>query len=897
MKSKYLFYVMAASLALASCSDEEFGYGENAAQQKGDMVSVEELNLVFTKTGADAQTRAEWAEKEGGNGLEFQWTSKDDAIGMVYTGQGGKFGTTNYKFAADSLKFDVDIVEVKTEPDKSNATGLFYPILDKYDGLELGEANYINYQLKSGKVEAEFTASLGHSATAKFETVNDYLLKGYYVAYYPFDGDYKNAGELIPVKSPKEIKVGKDSEVTTIASNDESARADSIKKFNLQAVRESTFSYSAPVEVKAGKQVTEFALKNLSSVLRIKIANEAELADVKELKSVVLRTKGKDAFVVKGKLNNPSAAPSADVITVDEKEGKTATLFVRYGNANYLRLLASKKASDKDSVEVCFPVLPTMLASDGIEVILIDKDDKACVLEAKFKTTGVTLPAGKRINLSTKVTKDTKFNQSFVTTAQDLQKAITDTKSLTTLTTINLLGDITADTLKMVGTSKDDWKGGVTIVASAGSKLTLKNPNISLFNSEDAEPQPIRLTIKAPLAIEDTLSTIQGTVALNGETTIDGRLTLGYAKSTGEHYSGQLVIGGKTTILPGATLIAAYAKRYGVTVNKNAQLIIAKSEDGKKVGKFINGNFKYGPIAGYQYSDGYVQYKSDLTIEGAMTVDGVLEDGGDTQIKGGKMIINGTVTNRNTLNVTNSGTIEVNGKFFNELTDTVTNSYGNPGNIKIETGKLTVNAEGEIYNKSSLNCMGTFVNNGTFFDYVGSVYGGVPYTSNGAYACYVNSAIRLTEAYKRLNQYAKDKFQKIILQKGSYDLTTDKKAAANVNFENSDSITISKAEIINSLKVNKGMVTIAGNLKIAGAAINTQPVVPLNIVKDGKITFNNNIEVKIKGAIVNAGTFDLLNAKTATDLPANVYCTSADVTKGAWTNYPLVIADGSFWTE
>lgn len=882
MKSKYLFCAMAASLAFASCSNEELGYGEAAKQ--GDMVSVEELNLVFTKTGADAQTRAAWAEKEGGKGLEFQWTSKTDAIGMVYTGQGGTTGITNYKFAAKELKFDEEIVEVKVDANENKATDLFYPIAD--DGnysITLGSDDYENYKAKDGKGD-KFDASLGHSATAKFETVNDEILKGYYVAYYPHAAEYKNAGELIPVKSPKEITVGTDTPIAPTALT-EGDNADIITA-NLKAVGENTFSYSAPVEVKAGKQVTEFALSNLSSVLRIKIANEGELGDAKNLKSVVLRTKGNDAFVVKGKLNNPSAVPSADVITVDEKEGRTATLFVRYGSANYLQLATSKKATDKDTVEVYFPVLPTTLASDGIEVILIGSDNKACVLDAKFKTTGVALPAGKRINLTTKVTKDTKFDQAFVTTAADLQAAITTAKTQTAPTTINLLGDITADNLSMSGAEEINWKGGVTIVASTGSKLTLKNPTISLFNPEDATTQKALLTINAPLAIEG--GSIEGTVALNGETTIDGNLQLGKANSGADLYSGQLVISGNTTILPGATLTSVYSKGYGVTVGKNANLIIAKSDDGKKVGKFINDNFKYDDV----------QYKSDLTIEGTMTVNGELEDGGDTQINGGKLIINGTATNRNTLNVTN-GTIEVNGKFYNELDDNTTNKLGKAGNIKIVSGKLTINALGEIYNKSSLNCMGAFVNEGTFYDYVGSVYGGVPYTSNGAYACYVNSEKRLAEAYTRLNIYAKDKFQKIILQKlgkdETYELTAD--AAAKVNFENEDDVTISKAKLINSLKVNKGTVTISGNMKIAGVAINGQEVAPLTIVKDGQATFNNNIEVKANGAIINAGTFNLLPAAEATDLPANVYCTSADVTKGTWTNYPLVIADGSFWTE
>lgn len=872
MRNRYLFCAMAASLALASCSNEEFGYDENVVS-KGDMVSVKGLNMVFTK--ADAQTRAQWDEVEVDKEtkLRFYWTGAEDAIGMVYTGQGGTTGVTNYKFAADSLKFDEAQVGLVVSPAADKSISMFYKIAESYSDITLGTtAGFENYQKKSGVDAVDF----GKSVTAKFETVNDEILKGYYVAYYPFNPEYRNAGEQIPVESVKEITV-------------KATSAEGIVAANLAEVGKHTFSYSTPAAVEAGKQVTEFALKNLSSALRITIANEGELTSAKKLKSVVLRTKGKDAFVVKGKLNNPSAAPSANVIAVDEKEGRTATLFVRYDGDNLLTLEASKKAEDKNSVEVYFPVLPATFAEGGFDVILIGEDNKACVLDAKFTQAGnVTLGAGKRLNLNTTLTKDTKFDQAFVTSAEDLQTAIDNAKGQAAPTTINLLGDIASTDLTMSGVDANDWKGGVTIVASAGSKLILTNPAINIRNDDDATKNTW-LTINAPVAIKG--GSIAGSVALNGETTIEGTLTIGKANSEKDFYAGQLSIGGKTTILAGAKVTARYSK--GVTVEKNGELIIAKSDkQGVSDAKFINDNWKYGAQ----------QYKSDLNIKGTMTVNGVLEDGGDTNIDGGKLVVNGQANNRNQLNVKNNGTIEVNGKFTNELAldgDAAEEKLAKNGNVKIETGKLTINAEGEIYNKASLNCMGAFVNNGTFYDYVGSVYGGVPYTSNGAYACYVNSAERLAEAYVRLNRYAKDKFQKIILQANEVAYELDNKAAESVNFENEGNITIGKAKaaayLINSLKVNEGEVTIASGMKVAGATVATQAVAPIAIGKDGKLTINNNIEVQANGAIVNSGTFNLLDAVTSKDLPANVYCKSADVTKGVWTNYPLVIADGSFW--
>ena len=888
MRSKYLFYAMAASLALAGCSNEEFGYEGNEVS-KEDRISTKDLNLVFTK--ADAQTRAQWDEIEDNKKLRFFWTDAKNAsdkvidkIGMVYTGKSGTTGVTNYGFEVDSLQ----LASFKKKDGQGRWTG-FYQIDEQLTAVQNA------YTKEDGNALVQ--GDLGKSESAKFKTTNDYLMKGYYVAYYPFDSEYENAGELIPVKSPKEIVI------TGTESSEQTNEV--ILKENLKAVGENTYSYSKPEEIKeAGNQVTEFTLQNLSSALRIRIANEGEtgITADKKLKTVVLRTKGNDTFVVKGRLSNPSAAPAANVINVDATEGRTATLFARYTENYHLTLAANKKASDKDTVDVYFPVLPTTFESDGIEVILIGEDNMACVLDAKFSKTGVTLPAGTRLNLYAKVTKDTKFDQAFITTAEDLQDAINKAKTQTTPTTINLLGDITSDSFNMVGTTENDWKGNVTINASTGSKLTLENPSICLFNTEEKGKQPVWLTINAPLAIKGNTSSIQGSVAMNGETTIEGKLAIGHASANG-HYAGQLAIGGKTTIKAGATVTARYSK--GVTIKKGGELVIEKGDAAKKIddGKFINDNWKYD-------NSGNKQYKSDLIIEGTMTVNGVLEDGGDTQIEGGKLVVNGEATNWNTMNV-KGGTIEVNGVFKNRKGGSESDKLQNSGNVKIVSGKLTVNQGGEIYNEASLNCVGTFTNNGTFYDYVGSVYGGVAYTSNGAYACYVNSMERLNEAYKRLNDFAKDKFQKVILQENKGTGSTDvpyelvSEDAAKVNFENDGDVVITGVEkvqsvdyvrLINSLTVNGGTVTIAGSVNIAGATVAGQAVAPVTI-KEGTLTINNNLVVKANGAIVNNedGTFNLLSANGDKDLPATVYCKSADVNEGTWTNYPSIRPDGSFW--
>lgn len=840
--SKYLFYAMAASLSLVGCNNDEFGYNENVANDE--MVNVEELNLVFAKSGSEAQTKAEWIDK--GDGLKFAWTSADDAIGMVYTGQGGTTGVTNYKFSADSLQ----LADFTPKADQTRWTG-FYGIGEALSSVKAA------YTKADGQDLVD--ADLGSSAKAKFKTTNDQIMKGYYVAYYPFNDAYQNAGGLIPVVSPKEITI----EAT-------STDAAAITKANLKAVGEVTFSYSAPRNVEAGSQVTQFDLSNLSSALRVKIANEGNLAADKRIKSVVLRTRGNDVFVVEGTLKNPSLAPDASVINVAE-DGTTATLFARY-DTNYPELAKEKTATsaDKDTLEVYFPVLPTTLAAGGLDVILIGEDNKACVLDADFSS--VTLPAGRRINLNAKVTTDTKFDQSFVTTEQELKTAIALAKTQPIPTTINLLGDIVCRNLNMSGTNAADWKGGVTIVSSVGSKLTLNNPTITTYNgfAADGTDQSSWLTIDAPLTIEG--AAINGCVTLKGETTFKGENTIGYATDENTFWWGKLNIEGKATVVKDAKINSIYS--WGVTVEEGAELVI---EEGAE---FINNNFKYNDTA---------KYKSDLVVKGTMTVNGTLTDKGDTVVEG-VLTINGKATNNNKLDV-NGGTININGTFNNDAAVTG-EEYTLAGNVKVVTGSLNLNDGGKLYNNASLNCMGTFKNDGTFYDYVGSVYGGVPYTSDGTYACYVNSDTRLAEAYNRLNLYAKNKKQTIILQTKSDAYVLNADAAKEVNFENDGNIEIevagNKVNKIKSLTVVNNTVTIKGDIMIAGET-------PITIAKDATIEFENNITVMANGAIVNNGTFDLKPANAGA-LPAVVYCKSADVTKGTWTNYPLVVADGSFWT-
>ena len=849
---------MAASLALASCADENIGF-ENQNIKDGSMVAIEDVNLEFTRGEAEG-SRAVWNEGEEGE-LSFAWEkTAQDKIGLVYVGQAGKLGITNYEFTLDSLKL-ADGFKVKEGADY--ITG-YYPM-----SVESGTVlAWINESYTDSE-DASFTVEPTTSASAKFKTNYDAIMKGYYVTYSPYNKNYNESGTAIPVTGKEKLEVNAD-------------------QTNLQALGQATFAYSKPQEVAAGKQATYFGLKPLTNAFCINITNDVTANVGADIKSVVLRTKGNDKFVLSGTLVDPSADPSFENLVAGTK---TSTLFVNYADGHTLDLpgVIDAENDDEDAVmqktlRVYFPVLPTTFAEKSFEVILIKTDNKACVLNVTLP--GSKTQAGKIYNFDVKVTATDLFNQAFITDAPTFKSVFETAVESNTETTINLLGsNFVVDGLN----AATPVLGSKVIIN--GTDLTLKNANIHLANTNDPEKTEGTLTINAPVTFEN--STIHGKVIVE-DATIKGEVNVGHYNTIDDLYYGQLIINGDATIEKDATLSVPYAFKKGVTVAEGATLTV------KKDGKYENGNFFYSETD-RQY------YKSDLFIDGTMTIEAgaTFTDKGDTQVGAtGKLIINGTAINYNSLNV-KGGTLEIAGTLTNEVAAegyNLSNRTGN-GNVMVSTGNLTLKAEGKIYNKYSLNCMGTLDNSGVFYDYVGSVYGGTPFTSNGKYACYVDAQARLLEAVAQLNDYAAGKYQEIILMTGTYQLNViDAEDAAALNIINDGNVTINASTAndaidmvtINSLTAANSVLTINANINLAGATVAETVIAPITIAEDATMTFNNNFVVKANGAVVNEGIFNLLNAE-AGKIPAKVYCKSIDQSVGTWTNYPIVQANGGFW--
>lgn len=861
MNKKLLLMGLVAPALITACTNDDFVENMGNASLNGDMINTSDLNFVVTK-GEGADTKAIWDAVEGADGqytYSFKWEkSTPNAVGLAYVGSAtGVSGVTNYKFAVDSLQL-ADYKSLNKKVEGITYTTGFYQI-----DRQLSEIQ--EFYTKAND-QTLTNADIVTSESAKFKTTNDQIMRGYYVGYYPFDEDFQDPG-MIPVRTSKRLEIEKPADGTTL------------EVANLKQVGENSFAYTAPTKLEPGSQVTYLNMQQLTSMLRLEISNTSDAA--LKIRTVILRTKGNDLFTIAGTLKNPAAAPAASNIDVKETSSTIAVAYP-YVKDTPASTQLLEIANDADG-NVYFPILPGTF-NTGLDVILINQEGKACEIEYNFKNATTSFASGRGYKFSVEVTKDTKFDKSFVTSESEFMEAWDAATKSSTSYTINLLGDVVIEDedLSFEHAGKD-----VVVNASAGSKLVVKNSSINLpctLASGTTTPNGQKLIINATTEFEGL--TMYGVVELNGATTFKGVNQVGTttANSDSKDAWGQLYINDEATIVKDAKINAVNS--WGVIVGENATFTVDEGAE-------------YNNLVAIYGTTGPTVYKSDLIIYGEMIVDGKLTDKGDTKIESGKLTINGSATNYNTVNGTDA-TIVVNGTYTNESSEGTDTGKAGAGNIKITTGTLSVGTTGKLYNKASLNCMGTFNNQGTFFDYVGSVYGGVPYDGSGAYACYVNSAQRLTEAYTRLNIYAATKTQKIILQEngdGSSYVLTDERAK-KVDFENEGDINISSStnyatHKIKSLTVTgeSAVVTIKANMMISGA----ESVNPITINDKAKIEFKNNIDVRANGEIVNNGTFDLLPAG-ATNLPATVYCTKADVTKGTWTNFPLVTSSDVFWT-
>lgn len=393
MKSKYLFLAFAASAALVGCqNDEELTYNGADANSK----AIDASGIRFAVSKDDAATRAIWDENDGK--YTFNWTAKDK-IGVAYIGDAGNEmasqGVTNYQFMVDSLYNKALVVQngakfiTKFQPAWGNDGNPLTALVNMADGD--GDYTAANWQAsyKVGGAAVADANLVKLSNIAKFKTPNDYIFEGYYAVYYPFDGTYAKKG-YIPVKSPESIVVKND--LTD----------------NLEAAAAYTFSFSKPQPFKAGTNVAEFKLQQLSGMLKLNLRNKTAGSITIVEKMLVVPSQ---EFTVSGKLNNVEAAPSANVIS----DAKTASAIeVKFSSAAWntspavaatVTLNQYNPINGANEASVYIPMLPKN-GFTGMDVYLINANG-AAIKVAKTANFDITSAAVQPVGID--ITSD-KFD-------------------------------------------------------------------------------------------------------------------------------------------------------------------------------------------------------------------------------------------------------------------------------------------------------------------------------------------------------------------------------------------------------------------------------------------------------------------------------------------------------
>lgn len=301
MKTK-LFFSLALAAALVGCSEDELATADmNKAENQSGMIELGD-NFMIGAVGVNgAATRTHWelnnnaltnvfspiAVATGGNN---QIPLSDDvqhvdapSIGLCWVGQSvGDNVYTNYEFFHNGwLGKDETAAIFNPCNDAELTNGWLYSDLQLSAAVTAGQEAVTK---SGGSLNATSSATkyVGGDATKAalvlndmnlnsgvYKTENKAIFGGDYIAYYPYNPDFKDAG-TIPAKSEVVF--------TNLTKNNE-------KDFQLA---NNTFRYTNVASINGGDQAKGFGFKNLSGVIRLVLKSKSTTALGQKIDKVLL---------------------------------------------------------------------------------------------------------------------------------------------------------------------------------------------------------------------------------------------------------------------------------------------------------------------------------------------------------------------------------------------------------------------------------------------------------------------------------------------------------------------------------------------------------------------------------------------------------------------------------
>ena len=484
MKLNKILMALAATAIVGCTSDDLNDFSAKQAPEDSRMIELNE-NFMISGVGVDgAMTRTHWewddpATKKtlvnkflpiyNTNGAIDDILADDvdleaNAVGLCWLGQTpGAEVYTNYQFYHFGwLNND----EPKADVDKCGTlyNGALYSDITlkaaTTDGKEAKPADWTAAGLPD-KAKKAGDDNLNYNSGV-YKTDNKAIFAGDYIVYYPFDKDFDKAG-TIPAKAVTEFN---------------NIPADA--QFNTAEIGEATFRYSGKVTINGGDQAAGFGMKNLSTLVQVRVATPKGVTIPGAfIDQVVLYSKNKKLLKQANLAADKIAAGQTGEALYADKEG-TQTII-----ANFVAGGVELKATNANPNSAYITVLPTTV--DDL-VVLVHRCDAGNDTWAQVAIGNTVFKAGNAQVLNATVTEDDFKTEFFAVDQTSLFAAIQaadDTHPTeANPATVTLIGDIK---LTGAGLSIDETTYNYlkyiniedgAIVIPEGVDLTLQGANV-----------------------------------------------------------------------------------------------------------------------------------------------------------------------------------------------------------------------------------------------------------------------------------------------------------------------------------------------------------------------------------------------------------------------------------
>lgn len=522
MKTKVILTSFALAAATGSmfvaCNNEDFVTENSGSIEQSGMIELSENFMISASGMGNASTRTHWGldtetdelinvyspiatDAGGNNSIPVGGESASSqlviapSIGLCWIGNGGAGEQvyTNYEFFHNGWLGKGQKKAVFNPCDEGDLTnGWLYSDLKLTGAVEAGkEAVSSDLTNVSGeaKVGADGTTALNVQEmdlnSGVYKTCNKAIFGGQYIAYYPYNKNFKDAG-AIPATSAVEF--------TNMKRN-------SAEDFQLS---DNTFRYSDVAEITGGQQAQGFGFTNLSGVVRIVLKGAADLDN--KITKVMLYSKS-GSFVKEVLLSPAKIAAGATGTELYSKVVSTSkTILVNMAEGQELQVTKDGTALSK----VYLTALPAKISD--LVVMVQDKEEKW----AECEIGNFEIVAGKgRELVATYAASDFKkvyYAVDQKTLADAITTCVSDPElSSTKKATIEVLGDITLS--DNVTVPANVIIEGDKVIVPEGFTLTLEDN--SAIKSE--------VEVQGESCCSD--KNVGGTMIVKGAT-IDGNVTV-----------------------------------------------------------------------------------------------------------------------------------------------------------------------------------------------------------------------------------------------------------------------------------------------------------------------------------------------------------------------------------